>query len=145
MTETDAVDALTQRWITAFDALNPLSGIGSVSYCFEGEPTVAPSHWIRVTVLHSSARQVSAGGTGTRRFERRGNVFVQMFADLERGRRDLGVMADAARSVFEGQRVSVVGDDEPIVVYAGQTREVETDGRWVRSSVVFPFVYYQTR
>lgn len=145
MTEVEAVDAIQQRFITAWEAEMPLDDLGNVAYTFEGEGFEAPANWARVTVLHASARQTSAGGTGTRRFERRGNVFVQLFTDVELGRRAASRLADVARTVFEAQRVSVAGDDEPIVLYAGQTREVETEGRWVRTTVSFPFTYYQTR
>lgn len=145
MTEEQAVEAITQRWITGWDALNPIAEIGVVPYTFEGETATAEAYWARVTIIHTSARQITVGGTGTRRIERMGRVWVQLFADLDRGRQLVSRMADAARSVIELQRLVVAGDDEPVVIYSATTNEVDTEGRWVRSTINAPFVYYQTR
>lgn len=145
MTEEQAVEALTQRWITAFDALNPIDDIGVVPYCFDGETTGTSDYWARVTIRHNVRQQITAGGIGTRKFENRGTIFVQLFADVDQGRKQITKLIDAARSVFEGQRVSVPGDDEPVTVRAGTAPQVDTDGRWLSATIAFGFDWYQTR
>ena len=140
MTEAQAIEAVTQRWIDMWPALQP-----TVPYTFEGEPLESSGTWARMSMLHTAARQATMGGVGARRFERRGNVFVQLFSDLGVGRRQLSQMADSARAVYEARSIVVAGDDEPLTTYAGATREAPTDGRWLMTAVVFPFVYYELR
>lgn len=138
MTEAQAIEAIAQRWKDGWEALQP-----TVPYTFEDEFFEAPTVWARVTVRHSVRQQISAGDVGTRRFEHRGNVFVQLFGDVDRGRAQLAGLADNARSVFEAKRIVVDANDDKLTLYSASSRESPTDGRWAQHTVTVPFVYYQ--
>jgi hypothetical protein len=135
MTEAQAIEAITQRWITAWPALQPL-----VPYTFENEAYLAVDTWVRVTLVHAAREQATMGSTGNRRFEARGAILVQLFGAVDVGRRPLAQLADSVRSVFEGQRIGT-----EITTYGGSTRELPTDGRWARSSVSIPVWYDEQR
>lgn len=135
MTEAEAVEAIKQRWIDAWPGLQP-----SVPYTFDNELYDAPATWARVSVLHTVREQTTSGPTNGRRFEARGQIFVQLFGEVNVGSKPLSLLADSVREVFESRRI---GDE--VVTYAGSTRESPTDGRWAMRVVTVPFFYDETR
>ena len=135
MTEAEAIEAITQRWIDAWPGLQP-----AVPYTFTNEAFDAVDNWARVTVLHTSRVQVTAGAAGSRKFEVTGRIQVQLFGSLDVGERSLALMAGHVRTVLEGRRI---GDD--VVTHAAASRETTTDGRWAMKIVSVPFRYHDTR
>lgn len=135
MTEAQAIEAVLQRWIDAWPGLQP-----TVPYTFDNESFEGVASWARVSLVHRSREQVTMGGAGSRIFDARGSIVVELYGDVDAGRRPLATLADSVRSVLEARRI---GDF--LVTHAGATRELPTDGRWARSSVVVPFWYDETR
>lgn len=135
MTEAEAIEALTQRWVDAWPALRP-----TVPFTFEGEVTDSADAWVRVTFLPTVRAQGTLGPEGSRRFESRGQVFAQIFAPLGAGVQLLHQLADDVRKVYEARRIA-----DEIVTYAGTTRMGPGDGRWVMAVVTVPYTFDELR
>ena len=134
MTEAQAVESLLQRWIDIWPGLQPF-----VPYVFDNEVLDAPETWARVTVLHTVRNQATTGGVGSRRFDSKGNVFVQLFCGIDVGRKPLADLAESVRSVYEGIRLT------DLTLHASSTRESPSDARWAMSMIVTPFWYISVR
>lgn len=140
MTEADAIEAISQRWASAWPGLQP-----TIPFTLENESFDAVDKWARVTVRMTSSRQHTIGPAPNRRFERRGNIFVQLFGALDAGRRPLAQLASDVRTIFEAQSIAGVSGGEPIITYAANTQDVTTDLRWFIVVMIIPFVFYETR
>lgn len=137
MTEADAVEAMTQTFLTAWSVAQP-----TVPVLLENEVGATADAWARFSIIHTTREQTTHGPTGGRRFEARGYMFVQVFGGVDGGRRLTSQLADSARAALDSIRIAVAGDDEPINTYAGASRESPTDGRWFQTTITVPFVYY---
>lgn len=145
MTEAQAIEALTQRWIDAWPGLQP-----AAPYTFKGEIFDAVSTWARVTFRPTLRRQATLGPEGGRRFEDRGAIFVQLFVDGAVGEAPMAALADSVREVYEAREI---GSSE-LVTYAATRRAggddgrggtVVDDGRWTMSVVTIPYWFDQQR
>jgi hypothetical protein len=146
VTEAQAVEAIMARWEQGWTALHPDDPTSPdyVPFTLENEAMASAPTWARVSIVHSTRVQVSMGPPGTRRFEVRGYIAVQLFGDVNKGRGELAELSDDVRKVYEGQLVTVgVGDN--VYAYAGSTRELPTDGHWYMQLVTVPFMYYEQR
>jgi len=147
MTEAQAVEALYEQWQTGWEIIHP-SIVGDperVPYTFTNESFSDDQvgdlgAWVRVSMNHATAGQITHNKPPSRRFERRGEVFVQIFAPVDAGVLLLAELADDVRSVLEGVRI---GDD--FCTYAGRTQPNPEDGQWSMATVVIPFRYVETR
>lgn len=135
MTEAEALEVMTKRWVDAWPALRP-----TVPFTFDGEPFEAADAWARVTFVHTVRAQVTMGTEGARKFESRGNIFVQLFGPVGVGVKQLAELADDVRKVYEGRRLHA-----DLTTYAGSSRESPSDGRWMQRTVVIPFTYEELR
>lgn len=144
MTEAEAVEALTQRWIDAWTAA---TAPATIPYAFEGETIDAAATWVRVTFRGAARVQATMGPVNGRRFEDRGTIFVQIFVDIGLGARTAATIAGAVRTVYEGR---TIGSSE-LVTYAathrtgGERDPRQTDGRWSMSVVTIPYWFDETR
>lgn len=134
MTEAQAIEALTQRWIDAWP------GLSAVPYTFDNEIADSADSYVRVSFVHTVRAQQTMGSDGGRKFESRGYIFVQLFGPVNVGMKTLAELADKARSVYEGRRLA-----EELTTYAGSTRESPTDGRWAMRTITIPFAYEELR
>lgn len=146
MTEREAIEGTYQLFAEGWAALHPgdPSDPNHVPYTFRDEVFGADQlgaleAWVRVSIQHTASDQVTHGSAPSRKFERRGNVFVQVFAPIDQGVGLLATLAGDARTVLEGQRI----DD--LCIYAGRTEESPGDGRWAMTVVVLPFRYTEVR
>lgn len=137
MTEAQALQAIFERWTSTWPDLQPL-----VPFCFDGEILESATEWARVSVQHTTSRQMTLGVT-SRRFERLGNIFVQLFCPAGAGVGRAARLAADVRTVFEAR--SIVADGEVVHTYAARTEEVPTDGAWTMRTVVVPMRYVETR
>jgi hypothetical protein len=80
------------------------------------------------------------GPYGARRFEDRGMLQVQLFADAIGGLTPLLAMADRARAAIEGRDL---GDG--LHTYAGSSRSAPSDGRWLMWIVSVPYLFDDQR
>ena len=146
VTELEAINAILSRWKTGWEALHP-SSLSDPQYVpwtttnedFAPDQLGALGAWARISVQHTVAAQTTMGSAPNRKFERRGNVFVQLFAPKNAGVALLATLAEDVRSALEGERVNGLN------VYAGRTIEVPEDGAWAMSTVVLPFRYTRIR
>jgi hypothetical protein len=152
VTEADAVEEMYQQFKDAWDAKHPGSSTPinialplCVPWTARNE-TFTPDRlgplgqWLRITVKHATRVQTTQGPAGSRMFEVRGNIFVQLFGPLDQGARPLALTAGDVRDALEGVRVTT-----ELVTYEGSTRELDDDGTWCMSSVTVPFRYTEQR
>lgn len=137
MTEAQAIEAMTQRWIDAWPGLQP-----SVPYTFRGEAMDAAPAWARVTFRPSLRLQATLGRPA--RFEDRGTIFVQLFSDVGGGELALVTLAESVRAVYESRTIG----SEELVTFAATRRfggddgrggTVVDDGRWIMSVMTIPY------
>lgn len=146
MTEVEAIQAILERWEDGWDVIHPTdpAAPAHVPYTYTSE-TFRPDElgdlgaWCRVSIIHTSAQQLTMGSSPNRKWERRGNAIVQVFAPLDRGRLLASELADDVRAVLEGQRL---GD---LLLYEGRTEEGGEDGAWWMVAVVVSFRYTDHR
>lgn len=118
LTLNEAREAIYARWASEWGSTTP--------YQLDNEEFTPPADapWARVVVRHRASGQETLGAVGSRRYQRGGSIFVQLF-DLEgMGVQRLDGLAQPARAVFEG--VSFSG----IRVHDAVVREAGPDGRW---------------
>jgi hypothetical protein len=152
VTESQAVEAILEQWDAGWEAKHPgsrlpfnLSQPLCVPWTTRNEAAASDQlgplgAWARIAVRHAVSQQITMGPIGSRRFQRSGNVFVQLFGPVNTGQALLASLADDVRSVMEGPQLG--GD---LVIDAGSTREGDEDGQWCMSVVVLPFRYVETR
>lgn len=139
VTETQANEAILEAWKAGWDPLHP----ADAPYTFENEVYTAVPQWVRVAIVTTARAQLTLGPIGTRRFQTKGQIAVQLFVDLNQGTKQRSILADDVRKVFEGTAI-VVGA-ESIDLYDGATLAPSTDGRWLMATVVIPFIYFELR
>lgn len=144
MTEAAAYEAILQQWATAWEISHPNADTAlRVPYCFADEAFTTDSlgtlgAWARVTVEPTTSEQATFGQAPYRKFERRGNVFVQLFAPMGEGSAKILALVEDVREVFEGMRISELN------LYAATPRRVD-DKAWTSRVVVIPYRLFVTR
>jgi len=128
-----------ERWASDWALLHPTD----VPFTLDNEAMIAVTKWARVTIVHTSRQQTTCGPKGSRRYEIRGRIAVQLFVDVDKGAAELAALADDTREVFEGEAIAAAGEE--IALFEGATNPIATDGRWNLAVIQFPFVYYQLR
>lgn len=134
-TQPQAVEAILQHWATAWAATTP--------YGFDNEvldpPPLPP--WARVTVRHTAGNQETLGEAGNRKFASFGTVFVQLFDRLDQGRAALDILAQQAKIVFQGTRIT----GTTVRFLNVFTRDVGRDDDLFQIAVEANFEYDETR
>lgn len=134
-TDEEAEQAILAAFVTAWADRTP--------YVFDNEDFTAPKDapWARLSVRLSGGGQDTLGPPGSRHFERRGTVFVQVFVPQNTGKTSSRALTRVARETFEG--VTLVGTTvrfTDVVV-----RDGGPDGSWFMSTVEAPFAYDEKR
>lgn len=142
-TFSSARDEIFGLFKTAWDAGTPAVNGGLVPVVFwegvdPGTPPPVDAPWARVTCLHSTARQTTFGGTGSRRFRRFGIVTAQIFSPLSLGS---GLtlaekLAIIARGAYEGKSTP-----SGIWFLNTRIREIGVDSSWFQMNVMSEFQY----
>jgi len=121
------------------DNWNPADGdlvFDNESYKQDNKP------FVRAVVRHFLSDQETLGPIGQKRsWERRGNLFVQIFTLANTGRGNSDVIASKLKTALEGSRIPGTG----VVLFAGLTQEIGNDGPFFQMNYVVPFVYYERR
>lgn len=95
--------------------------------------------WARVTAKHTGGGQASlAGETGTRRFDRVGTLYVQIFAQVGEGLTSAYSLAQTVSNAFEDARQDVWFRNVRI-------REVGAAGAFEQINVLVDFLYDDVR
>jgi hypothetical protein len=108
-------------------------------------PSVSPpvtGPWVRIFIEHTGSQQVSYGPTGARRYERNGQVTVQIFTPIAvgGGLTRLEELAVIARDAYEG-----VGTASGIFFRNSRISEVGVSEAWWQMNVVLDFQYDEMR
>lgn len=101
---------LAQAREAIYLAFDTVWASGPVSqYTFDNEEFDPPQNaaWVRLAVRHNDAGQETLGGTGARKFARKGAAFVQVFTPTKsQGTSEADTLIATARAIFEGTRIS---------------------------------------
>lgn len=93
--------------------------------------------WARVTIRHADGNQSTFGPSGQRRFTKRGEVFVQVFAPINKtGATLLENLATIAQNAFEGKTT-----DNGVWFRRVVAREADPFQGWNQVTVVASFTY----
>lgn len=134
----DAAEAVYSRWTTNWGTTTP--------YTFDNEDFEPPAptsgtQWARVKVAHTTGAQATMGGAGVRRYDRGITVTIQLFDEVNAGKRTLLTLAQTARNIFEGVRFSGLWETEGVAV-----RDVGPDGEgWYLMVVEANLQYEETK
>lgn len=131
-----AREAIYQRWVDNWTL---------TSYVFENENSDSldkgSADWARVSVREQLSRQETLGQPGDRRYQRRGAAFIQFFTGINAGAAQAGVLAEAARNIFEGE------DFEGLDFFDVQVRDLgpNQEKKWQLTVVEAAFTYEITK
>ena len=141
VTEAEAVEAIQEWWESGWESLHPSdpNDPQHIPYAYEAEDFGAVAAFATVTIVNTVRQQTTSGPVGSRRFEQRGYIAVQLFTGKGEGVFDIVSLADDVRAVFEGKAL-VVGDQE-IALFEGASGGTTTDARWSMKLVTIPFWY----
>ena len=140
MTEAQAVEALWERgasqWATA-------TGLAADTLIMENEAEIPPSGTFAQLSLGAVDEQpLTAGAAGSRKVETRALLMLKIWTPVNAGRSALSTLADAARTIFSGQVLTVGSDD--LVILTGSMRSTATDGGFYMGLVTWPVRWYST-
>ncbi len=108
-------------------------------YYFDNEVVeTEDGNWARLTVRHSTSNQETLGPVGNRKFQRNGNVIVQLFTKLGEATDDVDSLSATIRAIFEGKTISGVNFSSVNV------REIGPSGAWYQTNIEAPFNYTET-
>jgi len=119
-------ETLYQRW-----AANWLDGSDpKTPYVFENDPFDPPNApWVRFSVRRMPGGPGTLGRTGTRKMDRVGRVFIQLFEPPGAGVGRSSDLAEDAAKIFEGCRLLSDHDIRFAEVEPGSAGDIE-NGRW---------------
>lgn len=135
----EARKALYDRFTTTWAA----SSHSTIPYSLDNEGFTPPAAggWVRLSVRHTISTQETLGPIGSRKFERRGLIFVQVFVP----KNDPIKNADTYVTTIKNALEAVTLLDDNLVTEAHVPREIGGSDRWYQVNVEVPFRYYETR
>jgi hypothetical protein len=146
MTEAEATQLILARWEDEWDILHPPDGGDPAyvpyTYTSEGFATDALGDlgsWVRLTIRHTTSKQLTQGSAPYRKWERRGLILVQLFAPIDQGVGALATLAGDVRTCLEGYRA------EDLNLYEATTADEREDGVWAMKTLSIRFRYVETR
>lgn len=141
VTEAQAVEAMLERWEDGWGDLHPDDPTDPdyVPYTLDNEGFDSVDKWARVTIVNTVRGQTTTGPEGTRRYEQRGRIAIQLFSDVDRGPIEMASLCDDVRKVFEGKAIVVAAQE--IALFEGASSPLPTNGRWNMSIVSIGFLY----
>jgi hypothetical protein len=144
VTEEDAIELVLLHWKTGWEALHPANPahVDHVRFVTRNVATPNAATWVRITLQHTSSRQLTQGQAPYRRWERRGWIAVDIYVPINTGTLLASQLAGHVRSILEGKSI---GSTDRVVTYEGPTEERGEEGQWARSMVKVPFRYVETR
>lgn len=117
-------------------------GGAMIAWQAQGQRPRSDLPWARASVQHNFSTQRTLGTTGNRRFERTGNVIIQLFnpRSVEQGMRLPDALADIAVRAYEGNAA-------PNGAWFRDVRyqEIGFSEPWFQVNVIADFVYEMVR
>ena len=92
--------------------------------------------WCRLTIREEDGAQETLGGTGSRKFARRGRIFFEIRTPLDQGTDPGDVLANEAKNVIEGKNLQPTAD---VWIFGATIRDQGTDGAWYVHVVEAPY------
>lgn len=126
----EVYETLKTPWETAYPS-TPLV------FANEGFDSEGVEEYASVELRHTGGGQSTLGAVGSRNFERRGLVFVQLYAAVNRGLARLDELSKTVLDTLEGKTLPV----NSVFLYNGLFRELPPEGPWVRGSVTIQVTY----
>lgn len=137
MTEAQAIEAISELVVAQWAVVS-----SNLPIALDNEALPAVDSFAQLTIKHAVSRQMTQGAIGTRRFERRGIIFVKLWGPVDAGRRGLSAFSDGIRAFLGSTSINAGGDPEPITTLDALPQEAGVDGRWFMLVVQVPFRYY---
>ena len=137
MTEAEAIELIEER-IDGLWASDTTLAETKLVMENDAMPQVAPFAMVSFGPILEVP--LTAGPAGTRKVECRGLILVKIWVAPNQGRKQFSTLADATRTIFNGQVLSSNGED--LIILAGSTGATGTDGGFFMGMVSFPFRYY---
>ena len=144
LTQTQARDEMLSMLQTPINSISPSQDQPLVLHEDKNaDVPKTPLPWCRAIVRHFSGGQASLSGTdGTKRYERQGTMFVQVFTISGNGLVLSDKITSTIRSGFEGSNSESPGG---VWFRDVHVEEVGSDGSWFQSNVLIGFVYDEFR
>lgn len=141
MTEAQAVEAMLEHWENGWEGLHPEDpdDPDHVKVVYDNEAAVGVPLWARVTIIETLRQQTTSGPKGTRRFEVRGRIAVQLFAEVDQGSGPITALSDDVRTVLQGQTIAV--GSEEIALFETVGAAITTDARWAMRLIATTYLY----
>lgn len=127
---------------TVYQAFVDGIGLPVAQYTFANENFTPPPSlpWVRLSVQHQTGNQETLGAVGNRRFERAGQITMQIFVVKDDGLRDMDALIATCRGLFEGRTLT-----GPIRCTDADVQEIGNDGPWFQVNIDVNFAYEETR
>lgn len=134
MTTTNAAKiAINDRFIAEWTGKTPFT-LDNDDFT---EPDGVP--WTRLTVRGIGGGQTSLGKVGNRRYDRLGQIVINIFTPVEEGTSRGDILAQEALDLFEGTRFNGV------VVNNAVIQEIGAKDTWYQINVTASFEYYEIK
>ncbi len=140
LTYEQANDEMLTLFKTAWETDDYASTFQIYYESVDQERPVGEQPLCRIWIRHASGQQRSLGGRGQRKFDRRGQVQIEILTPTGKGLSDSYRLAKVAADAFEGQRT-------PGGIWFRNVRISErgTDGIYLQMAVFADFVYDEVK
>lgn len=141
MTEADALEAISKRWVDEWTARQPL-----VPFALQNTTLRSPTleRFATVVIGSTTPRQLTQGPIGSRRFQHRGSIVVRLHGPLDAGGRDLALLAGDVRAVLASQTIAGSAGSEPVHTSEAASAPGKLNA-WYTLTLTIPFEYYDRR
>jgi hypothetical protein len=132
VTPSEVRNEIFTRYLTEFS--------GQFSIALDNQPFVPPEtgegvKWVRISVIFNDGFQSSLGIVGNRKFEKQGNLFMQIFTPIGHATNDNDELVENSLNLFEGGRIGDLWFNNGRVVTVGP------DGEWYQQNAVLDIIY----
>jgi hypothetical protein len=134
------VPTANQARASIYNRFNTLWG-PLVPYTLDNEKFTPPETgaWVRLSVRNIDAGQETLGPVGTRKYERKGLINVQVFTETNKGVFEADSLSKLAQDIFEGVRFDEVIANNSII------KEVGVSDGWYQNLVQIDFFYTEIK
>jgi hypothetical protein len=138
------VDRTTARDELSALVKTALAGETALEWRYDDQPgdaPDAPATWVRLSIRHTASPQRTLGplGTGQRRYDTLGLVFVQLFTPMGDGLLEADRISMVLVTALRGA-VTTSG----VKIKSVTAREIGADGAWQQTNITAEFEYHET-
>lgn len=136
LTISEARDEILTFFKTAWDAGGSSNGLPVIYDDTKQDVPSDASAWARVSVRHTAFNQATLQGETTKRWERTGFVFVQLFTKYGNGLSLSDPLSIICLNAFEGKKTS-----NGVWFRNVRSNEIGQSGDWHQTNVIAEFIY----